>query len=41
MISLTSPLVIAKETRVGGTCKSSKDPDILSFPPIEANFNAL
>ena len=40
MTSSTSAPVIANETNVGGTSKSSNDPDIESLPPIDGSFNS-
>ena len=30
------PMAVAKETSVGGTSSFSKEPDILSLPPMDA-----
>ena len=40
MTLCTSPPVIANDTKVGGTSKSSNEPDIESLPPIEGNNNS-
>ena len=33
---LALPMAVAKDTSVGGTSSCSKEPDILSLPPMEA-----